>query len=130
MIEPIKLPSGAELRITLAPFTVAKSLYQAVLEETKLVRLDANMDIDTNLLKDLFCIGLSSKKIEAALDDCMKRCLYNNLKITADTFEAEEARQDYITVCFEVGKANIEPFLKALMPKLKQLSAIIPKSQA
>lgn len=130
MAEPIKLPSGAELRITLAPFAASKALYQAVLEEVKFLQLTSSTEVDFSLLKDLICVGFSSRKIEQALEECMKRCLYNGMKITADTFENEDARQDYLQVCFEVGKANIEPFLKALMPKLQQFSAMMPKSQA
>lgn len=130
MIEPVVLPSGAELRITLAPFAASKALYQAVLDEVKHLKIEGQTEIDFNLMKDLFCIGFSSQKIELALAECMKRCLYNGLKIDKDTFESPDARQDYFTVCFEVGKANIEPFMKALMPKLQQFSQMTSKDRA
>lgn len=113
MIEK-KLPSGAVLKITLAPFAEAKALYQACLEELRGLKVDPHEEIDVNLFKDLFCVGLSSKKIENALAACMKRSLYNDLKIDENTFEPVDARQDYMVACFEVAKENIAPFVKSL----------------
>ena len=110
----IFLPSKAELKITLAPFKDAKELYQAVLDEAKVLKLDPNAEIDVNLMKDLVCTALSSKKIEAALWKCMARATYNDLKITEETFEPEAARDDFMMVCWEVAQANILPFVKSL----------------
>lgn len=126
----MKLPSGAELRITLAPFSDSKALYQAFLEEIKSLKWEASTEIDTNFIKDIFCVGLASKKFEAALWKCMERALYNNLKITENSFEPEEARQDYMVVCFEVAKENIMPFTKTLMPLFSQVSGMLGKSPA
>lgn len=114
MSDTTTLPSGAKLKITLAPFKDARALYQALLEEAKVLKLDPTAEVDVNLYKDLFCVGLSSKKIEAALWECMKRVTYNDSRITEDIFEPVEARDDYMTVCFEVAKANIMPFTKSL----------------
>jgi len=124
MIEKI-MPSGAVLKITPAPFAEAKALYQAVLEELRGVNLDPNAEIDTNLFKDIFCVGLSSKKIETALAACMKRATYKDLKIDDQTFEPLEARQDYVLVCFEVAKENIAPFAKSLYAEFSPLLAKI-----
>ena len=110
----MKLPSGAELEITPAPFKEAKALYMAVADELKGLRLNPEAEVDVNFFKDLFCTGLASKKIETALADCMKRVTYNGLKITDDTWEPLDARQDYLTACFEVAKENISPFTKSL----------------
>jgi hypothetical protein len=126
----MKLPSGAELRITLAPFSDAKALYQAFLEEVKTLKWEATTEIDTNFIKDIFCVGLASKKFEGALWKCMERALYNNLKITDQTFEPEEARQDYVPVCFEVAKENITPFTKTLMPLFSRVGGMLAKSPA
>lgn len=124
-MKEIKLPSGAELKIGLAPFSDSKALYQSVLEEAKSLRLDPAAEVDVNLFKDLFCAGLSSKKIEMSLKECLKKCLYNGLKIDPDkTFEPVEAREDYFQVCFEVAQENIAPFTKNL---LQQYSAIFQK---
>lgn len=110
----VDLPSGAKLRMNLAPFADSRALYQAVLEEAKELKIDPETELDSNLWKDLICSGFSSKKIEHALEKCMARCLYGDKKITNEVFEDEEARGDYMMVCFEVAKANIEPFLKSL----------------
>lgn len=110
----VALPSGAKLHISLSPFAVSKALYQAVLEEAKLLKLDTDADVDINLFKDLFCSGFSSKKIEVCLEACMRKATYNGIRITADTFEPEEARQDYMQVCWEVAYANLLPFTKSL----------------
>jgi hypothetical protein len=126
----MKLPSGAELRITLAPFSDSKALYQAFLEEIKGLKVESSTEIDTNFIKDIFCVGLASKKFEVALWKCMERALYNNLKITENTFEPVEARQDYMLVCFEVAKENIAPFTKTLMPLFNQAKEILGKSPA
>lgn len=127
-MKEITLPSGAKLKITLSPFAVSKALYLAALEEIQLVKLDANAEIES-IFKDLFCLGFSSKKIEAKLADCMKRVTYNDQHITEDTFEPENARQDYMAVQFEVALANILPFTKDLTAQLRRFVASVKTSQ-
>lgn len=129
MIEPIDLPSGAKLKITLAPFADAKNLYQALLEEMKTLKISAQTEIDVNFFKDLFCFGFSSKKVEQALEQCMKRCLLNGTRIDKDSFEPEELRQDYLIACIEVTKANIMPFIKPLLAKYSQVIATMQATQ-
>lgn len=121
----LQLPSGAELEIQLAPFADAKALYQAVLEELKSIQVRDETEIDLGLVKDLFCVGFSSKKVEAALEKCFKKCLYNKLPITADTWEPAEARGDYLKVCVEVAKENIAPFVKSLSAEFSQIREIL-----
>lgn len=110
----MKLPSGAELKVTLSPFAISRDLYQSILEEAKGLRLDPKSEVDVNLFKDIFCSALSSKKIESCTWECLKRATYNGLKVDGDTFEKEEARQDYIPACYEVARANVMPFMKGL----------------
>lgn len=126
MTKEVTLPSGAKLKITLAPFADAKALYQAMLEEAKSLQLDPEADIGhPNLIKDLFCTALSSKKIEACLVKCMERATYNDLKINNDTFEPESARDDYFTVCFEIAKENVAPFTKSLYARYSHLLGVL-----
>jgi hypothetical protein len=113
-MKEVKVPSGAELKITLAPFSESKALFQAVTEEVKSLKLDPNAEVDVNFWKDIFCLGISSKRIEQALEPCLKRSTYNGLKIDKDTFESPESREDYLTVCYEVAKENLLPFTKSL----------------
>ncbi len=125
----VKLPSGAALKITPAPFTEARALYQAVMEEVRTLKLDAQADIDANFYKDMLCVGLASKKIEACLWKCFERCTFNDgsgdLKITVDTFEPIERRDDYIQVCYEVAQDNIRPFMKNLFAQYKNVIATV-----
>ncbi len=124
------LKSGKELVITLAPFAASKALWQAVLEEAKGLNIQDDTDLGVALIKDLFCVGFSSKKIEAALDECLKRATYAGLKIDADTFEKEEARADYIEVCYEVAKANLLPFTKSLYAQFSPMLEKLKNSPA
>lgn len=127
-----KLPSGAELAFNPAPFSDAKALYQAILDELRAVAFigldldDLEKEVPTDLIKNLFCAGFASKKIEAALWECFKRARYNGQKITEDTFEPINAREDYSVVCVEVARENIAPFAKSLMsgygPLLSELT--------
>jgi hypothetical protein len=120
-----KLPSGKMLLVTPATFIYSKNLYQAFLEELKMVKVDMKTEIDINMFKDLFCSVLASKKIEECLWACMDRVTYDGKKIDEDTFEDIEAREDYIEISIEVAKANIMPFTKTLMqqyrPQLEKL---------
>lgn len=126
----VRLPSGAMLKVDPAPFPDSRALYQALLEEGKGLRLDMNAEVDGNLYKDIFCVGFSSKKIESAIFKCMQRCLYNDLKMTDETFEPEAAREDYFTVLFEVVQENIRPFTKSLYAQFSVVSGMIQKSPA
>lgn len=129
----ITLPSGAILKITPAPFSEARALYQAFLEELRAMKLDPQADIDVNLFKDLACAGFSSKRIEKCLEACMERAMYNDNQLRASDvlkiFEPVEARQDYIMVCFEVAKENIAPFTKSLYAEWSRVLALLKNDQ-
>ncbi len=129
-MKEITLSEGAVLKIGPAPFEASKNLFQALLDEAKAVKLDPTAEVDVNLYKDLFCIGLSSKKIESALKPCLEKCLYNGLKIDASTFEDVKAREHYLDICFEVTKENVAPFTKTLMQKYSQIFQMINTAHA
>lgn len=128
-----KLPSGAILRIGLASFEQSRNLYQAVLEEAKAILIGSKTEM-ASVYKDLFCVGFSSKKIESCLWECFKHCTYNNgqtgdLKIDSDTFEPLAARDDYLTVCMEVARENIYPFVKSLYVEYEHVLTMILNGQ-
>lgn len=129
-MDPIKLPSGAELKITLSPFVISRDLYQAMLEELKVIKLDMEADVDGNFFKDIFCAGFSSKRVEKCIWKCMEKALYNDLRITEDTFESEAARDDYFAVMFEVAKANVMPFTKNLSVQYGHILDLLKKPQS
>lgn len=124
----VKLPSGATLKVTPAAFEISRALYQAILEEAKQIIIGSGTDM-ASVYKDLFCVGFSSKKIESCVWECMKKCTYNagagDLKIDGQTFEPVSARDDYMTVCMEVAKENIGPFVRSLYAEYKQNIATI-----
>ena len=119
----ITLTSGAELDVALAPFKDAHDLQRAMAAELKEIKIASDMDITSvDFMKNIICSAISSDKIMNCLNVCMKRCTYNNLKITNDTFEPEEARGDYLQCCVEVAKANLLPFLKGLTAQFKDIT--------
>lgn len=111
----VKLPSGAVLKVNLAPFPESKALYKAVIAEVKGIQLLSSAEM-ANVYKDLFCAGMSSDKIEACLMKCLLRCTYNDhqIKDLDLLFEPLQAREDYLHVCLEVAIENLLPFGKDL----------------
>jgi len=133
----VTLPSGAILRLGVAPFAVAKALYQALLKELKEIPISTKEELGT-VYQKLFCTGFSSTVVEDALKECFKASLYDGrdgkgaLRISDDTFEPENRRQDYMKVCVEVAKENINPFAKSLYAEFQTVLAMtesIPSSK-
>lgn len=134
----VQLPSGAILRINIAPFVDSKNLAQSLLSELSDVNFDLKTDTKNvvemaKVFKEIFCKGFSSPLIESYLLKCMERCSYDNgkgaLRIDRDTFEAVDARQDYVTTCIEVAKDNVFPFGKSLFADYKIMSEKVKSSQ-
>lgn len=123
----IKCPSGAILKVTPAPFAVAKALYQAVLKEGRTINVHIGEGLP-NLYKEIFCAGFSDPAIDLYLKQCLLRCLYcpaveggAEMKIEDSTFEPVEAREDYMFVCMEVAKENLTPFVKSLYAEYRRI---------
>ena len=123
MQDPIDLKSGNQLTVSVAPFSEANKLLKTVARELTAVSFDldfGNVDLahispkDINTLKNAAFQLLQSDVVEASVFKCMERCLYNGQRITAKTFEEENARADYLPVAWEVMKANLTPFFKNL----------------
>lgn len=123
MQDPITLDSGAELVVTIASFKEGNHLLKTLARELKGVDLEMDLspdtfknigDKDVNSLKNLVLQLLQSEAVEAAVMACAKRCLYNQQRITDQTFEPVEARPDFLPVVWEVMKANLRPFFSGL----------------
>jgi hypothetical protein len=127
-MKTVTLPSGAELNIeTLPPFADSEALFKAVMKDILLI-IPPEQQIGPSVVKEFICRGLISDDIRRALWKCMDRVTYNGLKIDKDTFEPEEARQDYLEVCWQVAERNVSPFLKGLYARLSMpLSAQAPQ---
>lgn len=112
------LASGKVLKITLGTHLEGEDLWIAIMEEAKTVGFKSEDEIfDPNLLKDLFCTAMASRKIRAAVKPLLARCTYDNEKITDLTFNPSESRMDYFEVLEEVIKVNVAPFVKGLVRK-------------
>lgn len=127
----VQLSSGRVFKVAPGSFSESKALYQALLEELKGIKIESQTQL-ASVYKDLFCSGFSSSKVEEKLWPCMMRCLYAQHKITQETFEAVEAREDFTEICLEVVKENINPFLKHLYARWSILEDLLqnsPKSE-
>ena len=123
MNKEFKLPSGKILVVGLSSFEEARNLNKALAEELKHIKIDKEMDLnDINLMKDLVCYAFTSDNVMKCLDVCLRRCTYDGLKISADTFEDINARADYLIVAKEVIIENVRPFFQSLLSGLKDLS--------
>ena len=110
----MKLPSGRELKITLSDFTTGYNLKKSFLKTVKNLDLDFDKDMDFNFLKDVVCEGLTSDDLEHWMWECAKKATIDDIKMTKDSFEKEEHREDYIVCFYEVVKRNLAPFGKSL----------------
>ncbi len=120
-MDPITLPSGATLEVAIAPFAAGNRLMKTVARELSVVKFDFEvkslselMAQDINVLKNILFQLIQSDALDAAVQECMKKCLYNGERITSATFESESARPDYVPVVGEVMVANLRPFFAGL----------------
>lgn len=116
-----KLLSGKELRIQPARFRQSKHLFDMIAQEIKSLRFDPKAEFDINFVKDTALGLVASEKVEQAIIACMENCLYENQKVNVELFEDNEARQDYLEICFEIAKENALPFTKNLSSKFEPI---------
>lgn len=108
----IEVPSGAKVVINVAPWEDAVLLQQAISRE---MAMGAGFNFAT------FMVVSSSPAVYSALMKCLVRCTYNNEKITASTFNKEEARADYIPIVSACVKKNLGPLEAGLFSVLSEL---------
>ena len=101
----ITLSTGSKLLIKLASFEAGMALMQAVSKASAGSPTDSSLGSMTLV---------SNRDVRDALFACFNGCVLNGVKITRDTFEAENARADYILVALEVITRNLEVFTKGL----------------
>lgn len=115
--------NGAAVVINVAPFRDAMALKNIIGKE--LVATGGRIDLRSDVTAVMLTID-SSEAVYKALFVCLSRCTYNSQKIIEATFESEAAREDYYEVVVECLKANLSPFLKGLLSKLKELENLFP----
>lgn len=115
--------SGASVQIGVAGWEATMRLKNAAFRELAKVGLDIkgmklSKDMDISGLISAFLAVESSPEVYEALWPCLEKSLYNSKKITKNTFEPEEARQDYYEILLEFLKVNFTPFLPKVALKL------------
>lgn len=124
--------SGKKIVINAAPFMDAMALKNAISSRisSSTVSLDFDIskgadqqDVDIAEIVKL-AAGLDSDPVvNEALMKCLSRCTRDGEKITTETFEPEDAREDYYEIIFACIKVNLSPFFKALLLKFTPLVA-------
>jgi hypothetical protein len=130
------LKSGVVLELQMSSFALAMRLLKTIVNEIKSVDLGGfkfgaevkieelmKADLPIDALKNVVCQLLGSDAVELAVRDCMKCCIYDKTAIRGDTFEEENARQDYLPVAWEVIQFNLRPFFEGLSLKSSGSSA-------
>lgn len=130
--------NGAAIKIQMADFRTTMALKAAISDALLEQGLDHNLklglgtdikniSIDT-FIKPLLSVD-SNLKVYKCIFECLKRCTYNSVKITEDTFEDHEARSVYYEIVIAVVKENLLPFFQPLILKSKDLFAKMNQSQ-
>lgn len=114
----LEVPSGAKVVINVAPWEDAVLLQQAISRE---MAMGAGFNLST------FMLVASSAAVYATLIKCLARCTYNNEKITASTFNKEEARADYIPIVSACVKKNLGPLEGGLFFVFSELADFAKK---
>ncbi len=124
-----KLESGAEIDVQPASFQDANKLLKTVMREAEKIQInlgvsgasslasllkDEAKDDILNTIKNAIARVISSEEIESALWPCMSRVTYNGQKVTKETFDNPDARQDFLPLMKEVLGYNLRPFFKGL----------------
>jgi hypothetical protein len=129
MDDMIELPSGAILKITVAPFADAHGLLKAILKAVKGMQisgdaLDTDMSLDglrkspavlSQLIDKVLSIA-TSEEVEMMLWKCFERTTYQGVKLVRTLLDdpnlSSGIREDYYTICMKVIEANCKPFFK------------------
>jgi hypothetical protein len=81
-----------------------------------------DFDIDLSKIIGAFMLIDSSPIVDRCIMKCLEKSLYNGEKITAKTFDASEAREDYYAIMVACITLNISPFIKGLVSAFNQLA--------
>lgn len=131
MTKKHSLPSGAVLEITPLPWEEAWEISQKIAAIIKQVNIDFKslavgnvgdlLKIDVMFLKDALCDVVASKAVFEAAKHCFKRCTIGGLKIDNMTFEAVDARGDFIPAAIAALSENISPFFQGVLNSFLQM---------
>lgn len=148
--EIFKMPSGAELHVSMAEFVHAGALMQAILKQLvglKLNQVDMQKDMEELRQNPAGIMGLidkaillaTSNEVKDAIFECAQSAKYapkaNNALVALDRalFDDPEfglqAREDYYTILYRIAEVNCKPFFVKtfsglLGPRKTEMSAI------
>lgn len=118
--------SGAKVKINVADFEDAQNLKFAIQKALKAEGFEMK-DMGDILSADMWPIAKlamavdCSKEVNEALWPCLVRCSRNGEKITKQTFEPVDARQDYYEIVVSCIKENVGPLFVGVSAVLKKL---------
>ena len=121
MSEKVTLPSGAVLDVTPLSYEKAWGVTQDIVRVVEKLNVDLKVfdfgnvsATDVLALRGPICTVLTSPEILSAVKLCFGGCTYNNLRIDSGTFEAKEARGDFLFAAFHAMKENAAPFFSGV----------------
>ena len=141
------LPSGASLQVEPADFPDSFDLFKGICASAKGLQMpesvlkatvgpDIGKSIAQNvevfrLLLDKFADIVNSPAVKDAVFRCAKKAIYNRTNpVTLSLFDdpqlRDQARQDFLMICFHITEVNCQPFLAPIFSRLRTL----PKPQA
>lgn len=116
-----KLPSGATLDITVLDYEKAFEVFQITMRQLGLIDIDlSKMDFANFAAADIMEFKrplaqiLSNADLVKMGNKCLEKCTYDGIKVTTKTWEAPEARKDYLFALFYALKENCYPFVEGV----------------
>lgn len=111
MDKEVILKSGKKLTMQYAQFEVQMELLSALVDEA--TKLNLNLENQNALslgLTKLIAIAMTAKSIGNIFWQCANTCLYDENRITQQTFNDVENRKDFLEVKYWVLFFNLEIF--------------------
>lgn len=122
--------SGKKVVVNTAPWVDAKNLKAAIEKEASKAGFKFDMQADISSLLSMALSVDSSPDVETALYSCLARCTRDNNKITMQTFDAKEAREDYYEIVKSCLMENFAPLVVSLLSVLPANILTAAKKQA
>lgn len=123
-----QVSSGAKVNIKIASFGEVMRFKNAIQKAFSKSGIKFELSDNISDLTQIVMLIDSDDDVFRCLFECLKKCTYNGEKITENTFEPEDARQDYYDIVIECLKVNFSPFLKGLASKWNTLSSVVKGS--
>lgn len=146
--EQFKLPSGAELHVSMADFQSSDALMRSILKQLsglKLSKEDMQRDIEElrenpsgiMVFFDKIISLVTSMEVRVAVFECAKSAKYApnggaglvaiNTQLFDDPEYGDKAREDYYTILYRIAEVNCKPFFAKTfsglsMPKARNSS--------